>query len=153
MSYSEDEDYDQDSEFVAEFAARERVGSGRISFIDIKIDQKGKRGRLSLKGELTPDQLFLYDLQKNYYKYDDDLQFTQDEIELIKTIVLRISNIEFKNPLAFIFGFYVLNKNPKVQDFILKDKFSRIKSIIKGVEGVELEDIIRYSRLIHKNLY
>ena len=105
MSYSEDEfDYeDKDDDFVAEFAARERVGSGRPTFIDVNIDiQKGRKGRMSLKNELSPDQLFLFDLQKNYYKYNEDIPIGSDDIDLIKMIVLRIEYIEYKNPLAFL---------------------------------------------------
>jgi hypothetical protein len=153
MSYSEDEfDFDEkDDEFVAEFAARERVGSGKLTFIDIQMDlQKGKKGRLSLKSELTPDQLFLFDLQKNYYKYEDDIELTIDDIELIKNIVLKIPHIEYKNPIAFLFGYYLLNKNKKSSEIINKDLITRMKSILKGISGIELEDLIRYARMIHK---
>ncbi len=93
MSYSEEEDiYDtKENEFVAEFAARERVGSARPTFIDVQIDiKKGKKGRLSLKSELSPDQLFLFDLQKNYHKYQEDIDIGIEDIKLIKTLVLQI---------------------------------------------------------------
>jgi hypothetical protein len=153
MSYSEDEfNFDEkDDDFVAEFAARERVGSGKPTFIDIQIDiKKGKKGRLSLKNELTPDQLFLFDLQKNYYKYEDDIELTIDDIELIKNIVLKMPHIEYKNPIAFLFGYYLLNKNKKSDEIINKELITRIKSILKGISGIELEDLIRYARMIHK---
>lgn len=152
MSYSEDEDiYDtKENEFVAEFAARERVGSARPTFIDVQIDiKKGKKGRLSLKNELSPDQLFLFDLQKNYYKYQEDIDIGIEDIELIKTMVLQIPHITCKNPIAFLFGYYVLEKRKK-DDIINTDRLQRIKTLLKGIEGIEPEDIIRYARLIHK---
>lgn len=150
MSYSEEEfDFDEKDDFVAEFAARERVGSGKPTFIDIQIDiQKGKKGRLSLKNELTPDQLFLFDLQKNYYKYEDDISLNIDDIELIKNIVLKIPHIEYKNPIAFLFGYYLLNKK-KSDEIINKELIIPTKSILKGINGIELEDLIRYARMIH----
>lgn len=151
MSYSEEEYEDKGDEFVAEFAARERVGSGKAMFIDVKIDgQKGKKGRLSLKNELSPDQMFLYDLQKNYYNYQDDIRITPDDIELIKVIVLKISHIEYKNPLAFLLAFSILDKKERSKEFIVKENLTRVKTILKDVDGIELEDVIRYARLIHK---
>lgn len=151
MSFSEEEYEDRDDDFVAEFAARERVGSGKAMFIEVQADvQKGKKGRLSLKSELSPDQMFLYDLQKNYYRYEEDISISPDDIEVIKTIVLKIPHIEYKNPAAFLLSFYVLDKKQKEQEFIVKENLSRVKTILKGVSGIELEDIIRYARLIHK---
>jgi len=154
MSYSEDEfDYeDKDDDFVAEFAARERVGSGRPTFIDVNIDiQKGRKGRMSLKNELSPDQLFLFDLQKNYYKYNEDIPIGSDDIDLIKMIVLRIEYIEYKNPLAFLLGYYILEKGKKRDtDPIIEKNLERVGRFLKNIEGIEIEDVIRYSRLIGK---
>jgi hypothetical protein len=154
MSYSEDEfDYeDKDDDFVAEFAARERVGSGRPTFIDVNIDiQKGRKGRMSLKNELSPDQLFLFDLQKNYYKYNEDIPIGSDDIDLIKMIVLRIEYIEYKNPLAFLLGYYILEKGKKRDtDPIIANNLDRVGRFLKNIEGIEIEDVIRYSRLIGK---
>lgn len=154
MSYSEDEfDYeDKDDDFVAEFAARERVGSGRPTFIDVNIDiQKGRKGRMSLKNELSPDQLFLFDLQKNYYKYNEDIPIGSDDIDLIKMIVLRIEYIEYKNPLAFLLGYYILEKEKKRDtDPIIEKNLERVGRFLKNIEGIEIEDVIRYSRLIGK---
>lgn len=153
MSYSEEEYEDDGDTFVAEFAARERVGSGKAMFIDVQLDvQKGKKGRLSLKNELSPDQLFLYDLQKNYYKYEEDISISPDDIELIKIIVLKIPHIEYKNPVAFLLAFYVIDKRLDSKEFIIKENLSRLKTILKGINGIELEDIIRYARLIHRHI-
>lgn len=154
MSYSEDDfDYeDKDDDFVAEFAARERVGSGRPTFIDINIDiQKGRKGRMSLKNELSADQLFLFDLQKNYYKYQEDIPIGTDDIESIKTIVLRIPHIEFKNPIAFLLGYYILEKGKnKDTDPIIEKNIERVVRFLKNIEGIEIEDVVRYARLIGK---
>lgn len=153
MSYSEDDfDYEDKDEFVAEFAARERVGSSRPTFIDINIDvQKGRKGRMSLKNELSADQLFLFDLQKNYYKYNEDIPIGTDDIELIKMIVLKMSHVEFKNPLAFLLGYYVLEKGKKKEaDPIIENNLERVGRFLKNIEGIEIEDIVRYSRLIGK---
>jgi hypothetical protein len=150
MSYSEEEFVYDDDEFVAEFAARERVGSSKPTFIDVQIGiQKGKKGRLSLKSNLTSDQLFLFDLQNNYYRYQDDIPIGSDDIENIKSLVIKIPHINYKNPLAFLFAYYTLNINKKD---INTDRLKRIKTIIKDIEGIELEDIIRYSRLINNFL-
>jgi hypothetical protein len=153
MSYSDDDfDYEDKDEFVAEFAARERVGSSRPTFIDINIDvQKGRKGRMSLKNELSADQLFLFDLQKNYYKYNEDIPIGTDDIELIKMIVLKMSHVEFKNPLAFLLGYYVLEKGKKKEaDPIIENNLERVGRFLKNIEGIEIEDIVRYSRLIGK---
>ena len=130
MSYSEDDfDYeDKDNEFVAEFAARERVGSSRPTFIDINID-----------------------LQKNYYKYNEDIPIGSDDIDLIKMVVLRMTHLDFKNPLAFLLGYYVLEKGKKKEtDPIIEKNLERVGRFLKNIEGIEIEDIVRYSRLIGK---
>lgn len=157
MSDSDDYDYEDKDDFVAEFAARERVGSGRPAFIDIQIDiQKGRKGRLSLKNELSPDQLFLFDLQKNYYKYQDDIDIGIDDIETIKRIVIKMPHINFKNPIAFLFSYYALEKGKggkgKEEVVINKERLNRVKLLLKGIEGIALEDIVRYARFIHKFL-
>jgi len=152
MSDSDDYNYEDKDDFVAEFAARERVGSGRPVFIDVHIDvQKGKKGRLSLKSELSPDQLFLFDLQKNYYKYQDDIDIGIDDIETIKRIVIKMPHITFKNPIAFLFAYYALEKG-KGDIKISQQRLNRVESLLKGLEGIALEDIIRYARFIHKFL-
>ena len=150
MSYEDFEDFEEEPDFVAEFAARERVGVNKPSFIDVNIPvEKGRKGRLSLKAELTDDQLFLYDLQKNYYKYDDDISIGIDDIEMIKSMVSKINHIGCKNPLAFLFGYAILDVKKKE---IKKEEMERIKTIIKNIEGIELEDVIRYARLIRNFL-
>jgi len=152
MSDNEDYDYEDKDEFVAEFAARERVGSGRPTFIDVHIDiQKGKKGRMTLKNELSPDQLFLFDLQKNYYKYNGDIDIGTYDIEIIKSMVIKIPHINFKNPTVFLFAYYALEKGKK--DIVInEERLNRVDSLIKGLEGIELEDVIRYSRFINKFL-
>ena len=150
MSDNDDYNYEDKDDFVAEFAARERVGSGRPTFIDVHIDvQKGKKGRLSLKSELSSDQLFLFDLQKTYYKYNDDIDIGIDDIETIKSIVIKIPHISFKNPIAFLFAYYTLEKGKK--DIIInQQRLNRVQSLLKDIEGIAIEDIIRYARFIHK---
>jgi hypothetical protein len=146
MSYSEEEEFEDAPDFVAEFAARERVGDSRPTFIDINIDvEKGRKGRLSLKAELSSEQLFLYDLQKIYYKYIDDISIGAYDIETIKGIVQRINHIGCKNAIAFLFAYSTLDiKEQKINS----ERLSQIKGLIKNMEGIELEDIIRYARLI-----
>jgi hypothetical protein len=166
MSYEDDEDYygDQDDQdyqddyddyedkddinLVAEVAAIERVGGGGIRFIDIEIDvEKGRKGRLSLKAELSPDQLFLFDLQKSYNKYKEDISIGAGDIEIIKNIVPRINHVSYKNPDAFLLGYYVFSQ--KTQD-INETKLTQVKSLLKDVEEIKIEDIIRYTRLIKR---
>lgn len=166
MSYDEDyydyddQDYDDyedkdDTELVAEFAARERVGGGKAKFIDIQIDiEKGRRGRMTLKSELTSEQLFLFDLQISYNKYQDDITLGVGDIEIIKNIVPKINYINCKNPTAFLLGYYTLSNDSKdsKNDYIDKNKLSQVKSIIKNVEEIKLEDVIRYARLLKTNM-
>jgi hypothetical protein len=141
-----------DIEFVPEVAARERVGGGGLKFIDIEIDiEKGRKGRLSLKAELSPDQLFLFDLQKSYNKYKDDISIGQGDIEIIRNIVPKINYIGCKNPYAFLLGYYILSTK-KGEDMINVGKFNQIKSLLKNVEEIKIEDIIRYSRLIKNHM-
>ena len=153
--YDEDNYYGQDDfeeEFVAEVHARERVGATKLRFIDIDFEiEKGRKGRLSLKAELSTEELFLFDLQKIYGKYKDDVGINEDDVDLIKKVVSKISHIGCKNPTAFLFGYFVLNKKTKE---IIKDKLNTTKIIFKenSVEDVKLEDVIRYARLISKNI-
>lgn len=164
MSYDEDEDYDEDYdqdyddyedkddiELVAEFAVRERVGGGKVKFFDLQIDiEKGRKGRMTLKSELTSEQLFLFDLQRSYNKYQDDITIGSGDIEIIKNIVPKINYINCKNPSAFLLGYYSLSS--KDSDYIDKNKLSQIKTIIKNIEEIKIEDIIRYARLIKRNM-
>lgn len=161
MSYEDDDDYydDQDDDYddyedkddinlVAEVGAIERVGGGGLRFIDIEINvEKGRKGRLSLKAELSPEQLFLFDLQKSYNKYKEDISIGAGDIEIIKNIVPRINHISYKNPNAFLLGYYVFSQ--KTQD-INSTKLTQIKSLLKDVEEIKIEDIIRYARLIKR---
>ena len=154
--YNDDEDYDydeydevkEDIEFVPEVAARERVGGGGLKFIDIEIDiEKGRKGRLSLKEQLSPEQLFLFDLQKSYNKYKEDISIGQGDIEIIRNIVQKINYIGCKNPSAFLLGYYVISRK-KDEDMINIGKLNQVKSLLKNVEEIKIDDIIRYSRLI-----
>ena len=150
---SYDEYDDKQDMFVDEFAARERAGGGRPSFININIEiEKGRKGRLSLKSQLTSDELFLFDLQKVYNKYYDEIQISPDDIEIIKNIVPKITYLNFKNPIAFLFAYYVLNKNSDAVDSINNSSLTKVKNILKNIEEVKIEDIIRYSRLIYKHI-
>jgi hypothetical protein len=164
MSYEDDDKYEQDDddydyddhdyeekddiEFIAEIGAKERVGGGGLKFIDLEINiEKGRKGRLALKAELEPDQLFLFDLQKSYNKYKDDITIGQGDIEIIKNIVQKINYINCKNTNAFLLGYYVLSS--KKDDIISSSKLNQVKSLLKDVEEMKVEDIIRYARLIN----
>ena len=161
MSYEDDDEYDQyyeeddyedkdDIKFVAEVAAYERLGKGGPKFIDIEIDiEKGRRGRLSLKAELSPDQLFLFDLQKSYNKYKDDITIGSGDIEIIKNIVPKINHIGCKNTDAFLLSYYVLSSK---DDEINIGRLNQVKTLLKNVEEIKIEDIIRYARLIKRNM-
>jgi hypothetical protein len=164
MSYEDDDEYEQydqddyedkdDIKFVAEVAAIERIGRGGPKFIDIDIDiEKGRKGRLSLKAELSPDQLFLFDLQKSYNKYKDDITIGSGDIEIIKNIVPKINHISCKNTDAFLLSYYVLSsKSDKSDDEINMNRLTQVKTLLKNVDEIKIEDIIRYARLIKRNM-
>jgi len=167
---SQDEDYDQDEdyeyndyddhdyeekddiEFVPEVAAYERVGGGGLKFIDIEINiEKGRKGRMALKAELAPDQLFLFDLQKSFNKYREYIVIGSGDIEIIKNIVPKINYISCKNPDAFLLAYYVL-RSKKEGDIIDTTKLSQVKTLLRDVDEIRIEDIVRYSRLINRHM-
>jgi hypothetical protein len=162
MSYENDDEYDQydqeddyedkdDIKFVAEVGAYDRIGRGGLKFIEIEIDiEKGRKGRLSLKAELSSDQLFLFDLQKSYNKYKDDIIIGSGDIEIIKNIVPKINHISCKNTDAFLLSYYVLSS--KDNDEINVSRLSQVKTLLKNVDEIKIEDIIRYARLIKRNM-
>ena len=94
------------------------------------------------------DQLFLFDLQTTYNRYKEDITIGAGDIEIIKNIVPRINYINCKNPTAFLLAYYVLSS--KREDDINMSKLSQVKSLLKDVDEIKIEDIIRYVRLIKR---
>lgn len=149
--YDDKEGYDEEIDFVSEWNVLKRVGGKMRLTDDFDVYKKGKYG-----SDLSPEQLFLKGVQKTIDSYQ--LSISDMDLDLIKNkLVFKINLIKFKNPSAFIFSYISLDNKYNIN----KEKIETILQIIEkppinnlGLDAsfVTKEDIIRYARLIKKNL-
>ena len=132
---------------MAERNAFERVGMGRpggalLTYIE------GEGGIAKLHRALNKQQLNKHEefniiLEAVFYELKDYLNVGGDWINRLTELSSNIRNIQYKNPKAFILGYYVLENNK-----ISKKKFDFVsKNILKNIDDVKGEDVIRYARL------
>ena len=139
VSDGEGEDYDMSfedddkEEFVEEWGAHERV-SMRKTFKDTFIEPS------------TDQEFFLSELHKNmgklYAESDNRVSISNSDIETIIDMIDKIHHIQYKNALAFLAGYYVLDGKQ-----IDQKKLNYIATLLTD-EKVNKVDVIRYARLI-----
>ena len=133
-------EYDRD-EFQAERAIGERMDIYGLA------DIGGKKNRLLM----TDEEKFKEGIQNYFLAYKDDLKFSDNQLKIISDTIYQIKDVQYKNPLAYILGYYVYDNQKK--DYINEKKFNAaVKNIIpKETSVISSPDIIRYARFIHQN--
>jgi hypothetical protein len=151
----DEEDFDRDfldqgDKFVAERSAYERAG-GRKSLLDFlgNVFEKGGDKKLEeiqrrlMRSGLSNEENFKVILQAYINRFREDIPITDRDLENIEEILPNISHIKYKNAPAFLMGYYVLDKNKKID----VSRLTTTSNLLKN-EDVQKEDIIRYARLI-----
>jgi hypothetical protein len=92
---------------------------------------------------LEPLEKFKVLVSIMYSKYRDDLHLSNRDFDILVEKADFIDNIQYKNPLAYIFGYYVLEKGK-----IDKRRFDTLcTNILNTVDYIKPPDVIRYARL------
>lgn len=77
-----------------------------------------------------------------------------NDLEYIKSICYKMGeNIKYRNPTAYILGYYCLDKSGKNEDGVNTKNFKNIIKNIDNFEGVSVEDVLRYTLYWNKYLY
>lgn len=126
--------YEDEPVFVQGVKQYEQMGEYDPLYQDFSGDfENGKK----LYMHISPEELFNKGA-KEYIASKKDLQAIS-KINLLK-VIEKLQKIEYKNPKAFVLAYYYL--------FVVQSK-KFIENMSKFVEdGLSLEDIIRYIRLI-----
>lgn len=139
--YYEEDDYVQEQEFGQERNAFERVGI-RNDFIDIDIDKKKSRT------QKTPIERFVENVNAIALDLMNSLNILTDvDIKMILESISLVDNPEYKNPTAFILGYFATNGGHKIEKKKLKKTFDIIEEEQIVDTSVSQPDIIRYCRL------
>ena len=155
-AYDEDGAAGDDYEFQAERAAIERTGKreslgGDFMNVFVKSDKKQEllQRRLRLEG-LSDEERFTRSvgIYASTIFADHIGEIIGRQKVKIETIISKLSHVKYKNPLAFLLGYYVLKKD-KENEKIDREKMKLFIKICKenGIDIVK-EDIIRYFRLL-----
>jgi hypothetical protein len=131
----EDDDYDQ----VPTFRQFEHIGE--TNELDIvagfDLDPKNRRKMMAnLSGEERFRKIANQYINENFKKIIDP--------SVIANLLENIKKIEYKNPKAFILGYYFISTGKKDKE--LSNIISEY--IVNEEMGVDIKDVVRYVRLI-----
>lgn len=152
-----DEAYVGDVEYLAERAAFERAGISRgDEILRTIIGSSGNiPNRLAeinkrLYRIVASDQEKFKLLVSIYFeRYRQELGLTDGMFAGLMEPVDDIPNVRAKNPIAYIFGSYVLDKRRDIN----KSRFIKlVNEVLPGVVEVKPADVIRYARFWMKRL-
>ena len=153
MSSGEEDYYEgygsgDEERFEDEFGAFERagggVGAGHLrEIVGGKFEKIQKRMKHVYASE---EEKFKEAVNVCLMKYKD--YFGYEDYEKIFSSIDRVPDIRYKNPCAYIFGYYVKRGNK-----IDKGNFTKITRLIKNeeIEGITPPDVIRYARFWIQN--
>jgi|SRR3989304_4446097 len=157
----EGEEYDygeeEEKEFVAGFKDFERVGMARDlegPLIGGMIgEEKGEYNmreahkkimRMELSG--SEKLKLLIDDYNRKYRNSEFWPITSDDLSNIYKNISKVNEPGYKNPVAFILGFVIVNKGQ-----IDKNKFNEVvKDVLPHIQddiSIKSEDVLRYARL------
>lgn len=152
------EDYDDffepEEQYGENFRDRERVGGG----IDHPLLMNTKLANVSggysnlqkiqerfFKINASEEEKFAHVLLAVFYQYRDELELRDDAMIDMLDGILSISRIQYKNPVCYLFGYYIVTEY-RDEYHIDKNKLKKVNELIKNQE-IETTDIIRYCRL------
>ena len=147
--YSDDEDdfndnYDYGEEEIQEEIGQEFKAFERAGFQNILLT--GDRS----SGILSDQERFAEKVNVYLQKYRDEL-FNDSQMNYLLDKINSIKNVRFKNPLGYVIGYYVTDRNRYGEKYINVQKYNKIKKIVKDESDViSLPDVIRYARMWHK---
>lgn len=155
----DDSDYYGEEEKVdymgAERKAYERVSTGRHDLSLAKLFPDGFQSKEARRLEninrklfqlgLTPEEKFKIMISIFFNTHNSTLKLGNDDLDILSRVD-NVKNAGYRNPIAWIFGYYVV-----VDKRIKKDKLEKVKGLLKDIEEVGLEDVIRYARYWMKN--
>jgi hypothetical protein len=122
----------QEIEYQQEFGAFNRA--------EIMYDK-----HTSLRHAANPQEAFKIRLGKAFDKYSTSLGMARNELDTMNVPITLMDHVEFKNPIAYMLGYYVLNKGTGEIDKPRFTKASNFLDQISITESFVAEDIIRYA--------
>ena len=144
---------DYEDNFQMTYAQREQMGGPQRDlfddFIEIANNQGGlgRMNQIANRNHINPIDRFKTICNIFYNKLTNG----NDGVFIIKKtqIVEKVQNlkwVEFKNPIAFIMGAFIVGKNDKIDP----TRFNTLKiyrNNIPDAESIADEDIVRYGRI------
>jgi hypothetical protein len=150
----EDEDekgyreYDDDN--IVEFSFKDigadaRVGGPMDEDLDLPMGTQDVFD-IRTKAKIEPDVLFKLEVA-NILKRDD-LGLTADNKSTIKKNIKKMNMIKYKNPLTYVFGFYIATdmRSNNYIDNRMKEKIKYVKQNIQTEEDISMQNVIKYAR-------
>ena len=127
--------------------------------VDYEQQERGARGRSTMTGRgseniskstrnATPEDRFKTIVNAKCMKLKSYLKLTDTDISKILSSIQKVSNPQYKNPLAYILGYYVLSYGN-----ISESKFKTVKDLLEDQTFLTMDDsvmpadVIRYATL------
>jgi len=138
-----DEDLPEETEnsqiYTGEKNVFDRVGVGRGTIIggtgkEAQLQEKMNRSTMELPDLITID----------FQKLKELFGFQPGYLNLLIDGSSKVKFPNYKNPTCFILGNYVLSGNHKE---INELKLKKVKENLPHLDGIEMDDVIRYARL------
>lgn len=129
---------------------RERLCDEHPLLMNTKLQVAGGKGAIGkiqerfLKINASDEEKFAIILQAVYYTYDTVLNLDRDDLWEMLQMIYNVDNIYYKNPVGYLFGYYIVDGKTKR---INKTKLDEIKGILKHNPDISEVDVIRYCRL------
>ena len=131
--------YDDNQVFGTDYRHTEQLGQAR--------SDEGEIGDYSFTSMLSKEEAFMKKLKEDSFSLT--IRLANEDIRLIEKIIKLDPQLRFKNPLAFLLGYIVINRNKNINKDDVEEMYRLCKEA--GKEGViKQADIIRYARFISK---
>ena len=136
---------EQEEQFQRAFSDFERAGLPNVYMGEKYFG--GYQGMLPKEMFMTACQRY----QALFISFFPKMDFQLNEID---ALVSRAQRVEYKNPLAFLFAYYSIDKNRTINKTRLNECISNTQKIVDNNASITLKlqitcnDIIRYARYI-----
>lgn len=136
---------EQEEQFQRAFSDFERAGLPNVYMGEKYFG--GYQGMLPKEMFMTGCQRY----QALFASFFPKMNFQLNEID---SLVSKVQRVEYKNPLAFLFGYYCINKDGSIDKKRINECLSNTQKIVDNHASVTLKlqitcnDIIRYARYI-----
>ncbi|AAS18036.1 unknown [Singapore grouper iridovirus] len=131
--------YEDDYEFRAEFAARDRVGGEIEEGLDLF-------GKSIFRGiESDPVQRFYTGVESAAKQLIRENYFNLGKMHQINLLrgIRKFNYPAYKNPMGTVLGFYVTSGGEKINS----EKWRNVLSFMSEVTDMDQRDLLRYCRL------